>query len=101
VTLNVLDLASDGDSERILAVDEAIRRLEAEDARLGQVVRLRFFSGLSVDETAKSLGSSPRTVARDWTFARAWLYDVLREFDVRHEGDQDQGRLSDGDRQTE
>lgn len=77
--LNVVDLAASENSQEILAVDEAVRRLEDEDALLGQIVRLRFFAGLSVADTAMVLGLSERTVMRQWTFARAWLYDALGE----------------------
>jgi len=65
--------------DRFLALDEAIRRLEGVDARSADVVRLRYFAGLSVQETAEALGLSERTVKREWTFARAWLHDALRE----------------------
>ncbi|HEY5908708.1 MAG TPA: ECF-type sigma factor, partial [Vicinamibacteria bacterium] len=70
------DLA-EADPEKILAVDEAVRRLEADDPEAAAVVRLRFYAGLSVDETAKALGTSPRTAARLWTYARAVLYRSL------------------------
>lgn len=73
---DVLDLAASEDSGQILAVDEAIRRLEAVLPEAARVVRLRFFAGLSVAETAETLGISERSVAREWTYARAWL---LRE----------------------
>lgn len=73
----VADLAADTDPEQILALDEALQRLQALDARMGQVVRLRFYSGLSIDETAEALGVAPRTVKRDWAFARAWLFEQL------------------------
>ena len=75
---NVLDLAAAEDnSEEILALDEAFQRLESEDPRIGKIVRLRFFAGLSVDDTAQALGISRRTVIRDWTYARAWLFQEL------------------------
>ena len=74
----VADLASQ-DSGIILAVDDAFRRLEVEDSRAADVVRLRFYAGLNVDETARTLGISPRTVAREWTFARSWLARELME----------------------
>jgi RNA polymerase sigma factor (TIGR02999 family) len=77
--LSVIDLAEEDDPESILAVEEAIACLEKEDERLGRIVRLRFYAGLSLDETARSLDLSRRTVHRDWTYARAWLYDALRE----------------------
>jgi RNA polymerase sigma factor (TIGR02999 family) len=61
----------------IVAVDEALARLEAVDERLGRIVELRFFGGLSVEETADALEISPRTVKRDWQKARAFLYHEL------------------------
>jgi RNA polymerase sigma factor (TIGR02999 family) len=77
--VSVLDLAAAGDSGGILAVEEAIRRLEAEDNEAGAVVRLRFFAGLSVEETARALDLSPRSVAREWAYARARLFQFLKE----------------------
>jgi RNA polymerase sigma factor (TIGR02999 family) len=59
--------------EELLAVDEALERLSASDARKGQVVELRYFGGLTLDETAAALGMSPETVTRDWKVARLWL----------------------------
>ena len=64
-------------AESVLALDEALARLEGVDARAAGVVECRFFGGLSVEETAEALGMSPRTVARDWAMARAWLYGEL------------------------
>ncbi len=60
------------------ALDDAIRRLEVQDPRMGRVVHLRFYAGLSVAETALALGVSDRTVKSDWQFARAWLDRELR-----------------------
>ncbi len=60
------------------ALDEALDRLTAMDARLGKVVECRFFGGLSEEETARALGVSERTVSRDWSTAKGWLYDELR-----------------------
>ncbi len=57
----------------LVALGEALDRLEALDARLAEVVYLRFFAGLGVEDTAELLGVSPRTVEKDWAFARAWL----------------------------
>ena len=57
----------------MLALDEALDRLAAKDARLANIVELRFFSGLDVLETAEVLGSSESTVKRDWQMAKAWL----------------------------
>jgi RNA polymerase sigma factor (TIGR02999 family) len=60
-------------SEELLAVDEAVRRLAGLDARQSQVVEMRYFGGLTVEETAEALGVSPRTVHLDWAMAKAWL----------------------------
>ena len=57
----------------LLAVDEAIEQLRAEDARLAEVVTLRFYAGLTLDEVAAVVGGSVRTLKRDWQFAKAWL----------------------------
>lgn len=56
-----------------MAIDEALDRLEAADPRKAEVVMLRYFAGLSVDETAAALEISPRTVDAEWRYARAWL----------------------------
>jgi RNA polymerase sigma factor (TIGR02999 family) len=74
----VAELADDRDPETILALDLAIESLGAEDPRLQETVKLRFYAGLSVEEVADTLGVSPRTVKRDWNYARAWLYERLR-----------------------
>lgn len=62
----------------LVAVDEALDRLAAEDSRKARVVELRFFGGLSMEETAQTLDVSLRTVHNDWAFARAWLYRALK-----------------------
>lgn len=77
VSLDVVDLATNAGSDQILAVDDAIRNLEQQEPRLGQVVKLRFLAGLSEEETAKLLGITQRTVRRDWQLARAWLARAL------------------------
>lgn len=74
---DVADLASQGDPLEILAFDEAFLRLEGEHPQTAAVVRLRFYAGLSVEDTAAALSLSPRTVNREWTFARAWLHGAL------------------------
>jgi RNA polymerase sigma factor (TIGR02999 family) len=78
VPLNVLDLAAEQDEEQIMALDGAVRRLEEVDPDAGEVVRLRFFAGLSVEQVAEAAGMSARTVKRNWSFARAWLHQALR-----------------------
>ncbi|MGH9383726.1 MAG: ECF-type sigma factor [Vicinamibacterales bacterium] len=77
VTLSSISLGTDQDPAAILALNDAIRRLEEQDPSAAEVVRLRFFAGLSVEETAKALDLSERTVKREWAFARAWLHDAL------------------------
>ncbi len=61
----------------VVALDEALDRLATVDAQQSRVVELRFFAGLSVEETAEALGVSPATVKRDWATAKLWLYNEL------------------------
>ena len=61
----------------ILALDEVLDRLGAMDSQQASIVELRFFAGLTIEETADALGISPATVKRDWTWAKAWLYQQL------------------------
>lgn len=75
--INVADLAQEQDPSGILALDDAMVRLERVDRQAADVVRLRFYAGLSVEAAAETLEISPRTVRRDWAFARAWLRDAL------------------------
>jgi RNA polymerase sigma factor (TIGR02999 family) len=73
VPLDVLDLASASDFTQVLAINDAVERLEQMSPDVAEVVRLRFYAGLSEAETAQALGMSERTVRREWTYARAWL----------------------------
>ena len=77
VPIDLLDLAEQGDREEILALDEAIRRLEEHTPDIAAVVRLRFFAGLTVGETAEALSMGSRSVDRAWAYARVWLYREL------------------------
>lgn len=81
LALSVVDLATEHDPGDILALDDAITTLASEDARAAEVVRLRFYAGLSVEETADALGVSERTVMREWAYARARLYQLLTDDD--------------------
>ena len=74
--------ASDENLGAIVAVDQALRRLEAVDPRAAEVVRLRFFAGLGFQEIAMTLDTSERTVMREWAFARAWLFKHLADEEV-------------------
>jgi RNA polymerase sigma-70 factor (ECF subfamily) len=71
-------LVSQNRGKDILAIDEALTALAAVDPRMSQVVELRFFAGLTAEETAEVLQVSPDTVLRDWKLARAWLLRYLR-----------------------
>jgi RNA polymerase sigma factor (TIGR02999 family) len=77
-----MDLPASQPSTDLIAIDDALDALAAEDSRKARVVELRFFGGLSVEETAEALGVSPRTVHTDWAFARAWLYRALTNVNV-------------------
>jgi RNA polymerase sigma factor (TIGR02999 family) len=79
VSLDEAFIFSEQQSAELLAVDESLTRLSKLDQRQGRVVELRFFGGLSVGEAAEVLGISPKTVKRDWSIAKAWLYADLKE----------------------
>lgn len=72
-------LAEPGPTLDVLALDEALAKLTAIDAQKARVVELRFFGGLSVDETAATLGVSASTVDRDWVLARTWLHRAMSD----------------------
>lgn len=73
LALDENDLAADADPAELVAVDDALGRLAALDARAAEVVELRVFAGLTIDETAAALEIHPSAVNREWTFARSWL----------------------------
>jgi len=83
VTLGSLDIPAAGDGDAaaeeadVLAIDAALEALAAERPRLADLVKLRFFAGLSIEDAAAALDVSPATAKRDWTYARAWLKDRL------------------------
>lgn len=76
VPLDDIEVAAPAPAADLVALHDALEALAREDARKGQVVELRYFGGLTVEETAEVLAVSPETVMRDWKFAKAWL---LRE----------------------
>src|SRR5678815_2132504 len=82
VSLSDVSVVSDTKSAELIVLDEALEKLAAIDERKSKVVELRYFGGLSVEETAEVLGISTITVLRDWKFARAWL---LREIECHIE----------------
>jgi len=71
-------VAAPGKDREIVALDDALQALAKEDPRKARAVELRFFGGLSVEETAEALGVSVQTVRRDWNFAQAWLARAMR-----------------------
>jgi RNA polymerase sigma-70 factor (ECF subfamily) len=77
VPVDDVDVPDERPDADLVGLDRALEELAAQDARKAQVVGLRFFGGLSMDEIAESLGVSLRTVNNDWAFARAWLYRAL------------------------
>jgi len=74
VNLDGLDLAARVDDEQLLALNEALDHLAAHDATKAEVVKLRFFAGLTNEQAARVLGVSEPTVKRHWAYARAWLF---------------------------
>ncbi len=77
VSLDEALIVAEGTADELLALEEALKRLEAVDPRGAEVVECRFFGGLDAEETADVLGVSRRTVTRDWGAAKAWLYAEL------------------------
>ena len=78
VSISQGDVAAPDKGIDVLALHEALHRLASFDPRKGQLVELRFFAGMNVQETAEVLGIAPITVKREWSKARAWLYNELR-----------------------
>ena len=78
-SLNSVRLAASEDPSEFLDLDDAIRRLDVWDPALAELVRLRFFAGMSTEDAARVLGVSESTAKRSWNFARVWLYRALNE----------------------
>ena len=78
INLEHVDLAAATDDETLLRVDEALSKLALEDPVKAELVKLRYFVGLSIPEAAKVLEMSESTAKRAWTYARAWLYEELK-----------------------
>jgi RNA polymerase sigma factor (TIGR02999 family) len=77
VTLTDLEIGAPEPDLDVLAVNDALDRLAAEEPRLAEMVSLRFFAGMSIADTAQALDLSPATVKRDWVYARAWLVEQI------------------------
>jgi RNA polymerase sigma factor (TIGR02999 family) len=78
--LTEIDLPEKAEDNLLLRVDEALEGLRQQGARAADLVKLRFFAGLSTEQAALALGVTDRTARRDWRFARAWLFHVLKDF---------------------
>ena len=77
VDIEEADIALPGDDDQVLAVHEALEKLATEDPRKAELVKLRYFVGMTIEEAAQVLGISEPTAKRDWTFARAWLFQEI------------------------
>jgi RNA polymerase sigma factor (TIGR02999 family) len=77
LSLDGLDLRDEEASDSLLALDEALEQLATEEPVVAQVVKLRYFAGLTIEQTAGALGTSVRTANRHWAYAKAWLYQQL------------------------
>jgi RNA polymerase sigma factor (TIGR02999 family) len=77
IDVDAIDLATTATPDQLLAVDEALARLSADDPIAGRIVELRYFAGLTVEETAQAVGISTATAYRHWNYARAWLHCEL------------------------
>jgi RNA polymerase sigma factor (TIGR02999 family) len=78
VDLDTVEVAGQADDETLLVVNESLEKLTKENVRAAEIVKLRFFAGLTLEEAGRMLGVTERSAKRYWAFARAWLYDELR-----------------------
>ncbi|MEX0676638.1 MAG: sigma-70 family RNA polymerase sigma factor [Pirellulales bacterium] len=74
-----IEVADDASDDDLIAIDEALNRLTSKHPDCAELVKLRFFAGLTLDQAAQCLGIGGRTADRHWSFARAWLYQQLRD----------------------
>jgi RNA polymerase sigma factor (TIGR02999 family) len=82
IDLDRLTVADQAADDELLALDESLERLTQENPTCGELVKLRFFAGLTLEEAATSLGLARRTADRTWAYARAWLYEALSQGDL-------------------
>ncbi|MBW3598518.1 MAG: sigma-70 family RNA polymerase sigma factor [Planctomycetes bacterium] len=86
VDLERLVVAESASDDELVALDDALEKLAGEDPRAAELVKLRFFAGLTLEEAAQVLGMARRTADRSWAYARAWLFRELRESDAAPDG---------------
>lgn len=77
ITLSHVDVSDDGGGIDLIGLDDALQRLDRIDPVKGRIVELRYFGGLSIEDTAQALALSPATIKRHWQAARLWLFDAL------------------------
>ena len=99
--LDRFDLPADEPPDDVLALDEALQKLVRADPLSAELVKLRFFAGMSMEEAAHSLGISHRSAGRIWAFARTWLYKELRQQDETTENEAESAGSGTQFRQTE
>ena len=78
IDLDKVDLAAEADDDTLLLVNEALEKLDKEDAKAAEMAKLRFFGGLTLEEAAQVMGVTERTANRYWAFARVWLFQEMR-----------------------
>jgi RNA polymerase sigma factor (TIGR02999 family) len=83
IPLSIADVAESWNFQETLSLDDALRRLNEQRPEIGEVVRLRFFAGLSIEETAGVLSVSQATVKRRWEYGRTWLFRDLNSDEQR------------------
>ncbi|HZJ13869.1 MAG TPA: ECF-type sigma factor [Chthoniobacteraceae bacterium] len=76
--LDKVEIAADADDDTLLLVNESLEKLAKEKPAAAEIVKLRFFAGLTLEEAGQVLGFTERTAKRHWAFARAWLYDAMK-----------------------
>src|SRR5688572_21697504 len=79
IDLDKVEIAAEADDDTLLLVNEALEKLDQEDANAAEIAKLRFFGGLTLEEAAQVLGVTKRTADRYWAFARVWLFDEMRQ----------------------
>jgi RNA polymerase sigma factor (TIGR02999 family) len=79
IALDGVTVTTKEESDELIALDEALTKLAAQDPTKADLVKLRFFAGLSIDQAAEALGISRATAIRHWSFARAWIFDQIKK----------------------
>jgi RNA polymerase sigma factor (TIGR02999 family) len=78
INLDSVDIAADANDDTLLLINESLEKLAQEEPQAAEIVKLRFFAGLTLEEAGQLLGFTERTAKRHWAFARAWLYEAMK-----------------------